>query len=201
MFQFALVLKLNSENLIDPIFCTTIAQLFEWTSCKIFIPTKRMKFLITVHAGISFFFPPPFSFLSRSLRTILRAITRHFTDHLFTVRNITVRLDKIIFPSGLWVVRTNDLYCRKKKEYRKVYSSFSLWEKNKTILYVKWIVSIRCIDDALLPNFEKIIMELDNGLDNYFIFRSFLSLNCIKFRFCPDNDYFRDNFNVSLLLK
>lgn len=161
MFQFSLVLKLNSENLIDSIFCTTIAQLFEWTSCKKFLYQRNAwNFWLRFMQKYLFFFS--FSFLSRSLRAILRAITRHFTDHLFTVRNITVRLDKIIFPSGLWVVRTNDLYCRKKKGYRKVYSSFSLWEKNKTILYVKWIVNIRCIDDALLPDFEKIIMELDN---------------------------------------
>lgn len=159
MFQFSLVLKLNSENLIDPtrrlrnfsngqavknFYINETHEIFDYGSCR----------------NIFFFFS--FSFLSRSLIAILRAITRHFTDHLFTVRNITVRLDKIIFPSGLWVVRTNDLYCRKKKGYRKVYSSFSLWEKNKTILYVKWIVNIRCIDDALLPDFEKIIMELDN---------------------------------------
>lgn len=158
-------LKLNNGNLIDDILHD------DCTSCKIFISTKRMKFLITVHARIYFFFF--LSFLSRSLRTILRAITRYFTDHPFTVRNITVRLDKIIFSSGLWVVRTNDLYCRKRKECRKLYSSFSLWKKNKTTLYVEWIVNIRCIDDGLLPDFEKIIMELD--LDNYFISEIFIS--------------------------
>ena len=89
-------LKLNNGNLIGDILHD------DCTSCKIFISTKRMKFLITVHARIYFFFF--LSFLSRSLRTILRAITRHFTDHPFTVRNITVRLDKIIFSSGLWVI-------------------------------------------------------------------------------------------------
>lgn len=44
-------LKLNNGNLIGDILHD------DCTSCKIFISTKRMKFLITVHARIYFFFP------------------------------------------------------------------------------------------------------------------------------------------------
>lgn len=82
------ILELNSENLMDVTFYPIVTRLSEWTGRQIFI-TKPTHETFDYRTRENILFHGQFVAFTSNNATILRIKP-------FTVRNITVRLDKII---------------------------------------------------------------------------------------------------------